>query len=122
MLDVGLVVEIKPLDTLDLKVGQDGAKLTRAKLAKKGSTFEAQHELKLLLEGLAELTIRGGKADARAEVEKLDARWRSEAEPILEACAGQGSRGACGDLGRVHPTSRRATDVRAGAQWPKDAD
>jgi DNA repair exonuclease SbcCD ATPase subunit len=84
-LDVGLVVEIKPLDSFDLMVGQDGAKPTRAKLAKKGSAFEAQRELKLSLEGLAELTIRGGKADARAEMEKLEARWRLEAQPALEA-------------------------------------
>jgi len=84
-LDVGLVVEIKPLDSFDLKVGQDGAKPTRAKLAKKGSTFEAQRELQLFLEGLAELTIRGGKADARAEVDELESRWRCEAQPVLEA-------------------------------------
>jgi DNA repair exonuclease SbcCD ATPase subunit len=84
-LDVGLAVEIKPLASFDLKVSQDGAKPTRAKLIKKGSTFEAQRELRLLLEELAELTIRGGKADARTEVDELETRWRLEAKPILEA-------------------------------------
>lgn len=84
-LEVGLMVEIKPLETFDLKVGHDGAKPTRAKLAKKGSTFEAQRELQVVLEGLAELTIRGGKADARTKLEELEARWSREALPVLEA-------------------------------------
>src|SRR5207302_1566137 len=43
----------------------------------------------LYMEGLAELTIRGGKSDARAEVEELEARWCREAQPVLEAARAQ---------------------------------
>jgi DNA repair exonuclease SbcCD ATPase subunit len=84
-LDVGLMVEINPLASFELKVSRDGATPIVAKRAKKGSTFEAQRELQVTLEGLAELTMRGGKADARAKVEELEARWRREAQPVLEA-------------------------------------
>lgn len=47
-----------------------------------GQTVEATRRIVVQVDGVT-LEVVGGEADARAEVESLQTRWRSEAEPVL---------------------------------------
>lgn len=85
-LDVGLAVELRPLADVRLRVAvDDGAAEELAGRAPQ--VLEAQRSVAIRVEELLDIAITAGEATARAEAERLRARWNAEALPIFEAAA-----------------------------------
>jgi hypothetical protein len=82
-LKVGLSVEIAPEKKLSVEVASDGGK-AQTEQVDKPATFTADRELSLRFAGVA-ITVSGGAAKSKEKLRKLRARWKSEAEPVLEA-------------------------------------
>ena len=74
------------------------------------STLEAsaRRNLQFDIEGVAEIAVMGGAADAREEVTRFDERWAAEAEPALQ----EADVASIEELSRlVNDTDQRRTEI-----------
>ncbi|MGE3231750.1 MAG: hypothetical protein AB7J30_20160, partial [Hyphomicrobium sp.] len=83
-LNVGLAVDLRPQAEVQLQVAIDGAAVEehagREPLAR-----EAKRSITLRVNDLLEIAVTAGEASARAEAERLRARWNTDALPVLQA-------------------------------------
>jgi chromosome segregation ATPase len=82
-LDVGLVVTVRPHKPLHVTVQRDGERATLYDLKDAALETAAKRQLQLDIEGVAEISLAGGAADARETVDSLQKRWEAEARPFL---------------------------------------
>ncbi len=76
-LEVGLHIAIRPKKKLRASLrADDGAPVDALEAT-------ARREIAIELEGIAEITVSGGAADARKKAMELRARWLAEGEPAL---------------------------------------
>ena len=82
---VGLNLSIQPKRKQLISIRRDGQPPTSHEL--KDAVFEtsAEGRLELDLAGVAAITVFGGARNAREAVDRLEARWAAEAEPVLAA-------------------------------------
>jgi DNA repair exonuclease SbcCD ATPase subunit len=82
--EVGLTVTMRPKRPLQIMVQRDGEQATAHELS--GTIWEtaARRKLQFDIEGVAEITLTGGPADAHWEIARLEKRWASEAVPLLK--------------------------------------
>jgi len=83
-LDVGLSVTLHPKRPLRVTVQRDGAQATLHDVSSSTLETSARRNLQFNIEGVAEIAVMGGAADAREEVARLDQRWAAEAKPTLQ--------------------------------------
>ncbi len=83
-LDVGLYVRIQPKRGLRVTLQRDGADPVEQELKDLPIEIDASHEIRIDIDKVAEIELSGGAQTARDEVERLQKRWLSEAEPALE--------------------------------------
>jgi DNA repair exonuclease SbcCD ATPase subunit len=84
-LDVGLAVTVRPKRDIQLKVQRDGARPEQHELADAAFETSAHRQIRLDIEGIAEIAVSGGAEDARQQLERLESRWQTEALPLLNA-------------------------------------
>jgi DNA repair exonuclease SbcCD ATPase subunit len=84
-LDVGLALTLRPRRKLRFTVQRDGE--APEEIERQGADFEtdARAQIWIDIEGVAEISFRGGEGDAREELARLDRRWQTEALPLLKA-------------------------------------
>jgi len=82
-LEVGLSAALRPSQPLQLNVSRDGETAERTE-ASESVSFTADQQLRIDIEGIAEIHIKGGKPEAREEAEVLKRRWQDVALPLLE--------------------------------------
>ena len=75
-LAVGLALEFTPASAGSADVTQDGEKSQRQFDAGNRLRFEAQQELRLAIEGVGVLEVRGGGRHLRDEAQEATGRWR----------------------------------------------
>ena len=112
-LDVGLSLTLRAKRPMRIAVQSDGVGETTVDLTT--STFEAgaRRQMQLDIEGVAEITISGGAADARQDAERLERLWAIEAGPALQAAGAA----TLEDLGRmVGEAAARDTEIRSARQ------
>jgi hypothetical protein len=83
-LDVGLSVTLRPKRSLSVTVQRDGAQATLHDVSSSTLETGARRNLQFDIEGVAEIAVMGGAADAREDVARLDQRWAAEAKPALQ--------------------------------------
>ena len=83
-LDVGLAIEFTPQHAGAAQATIDGATRPRKFDAGEPLRFEAQRELRLTIDGVGTLQVRGGGRDARAEAEAATDRWRRYADSLFD--------------------------------------
>ncbi len=84
-LEVGLSVAVRPHRPLELQFSRDGEQMQSESLSSLLVTLEAQRQIKLILDELAEVRVTGGTQEVREEAELLRSRWQRQAEPVLAA-------------------------------------
>lgn len=82
-LGVGLHLAVSPKVELHMSVRCDGREPQRSVLKEVVFSADANNEIQLDIEGVAEISLSGGERSVREEVARLQARWSTEAEPIL---------------------------------------
>jgi hypothetical protein len=81
---VGLHLSLRPKRELHISIQQDGRELERI-VAREGLLeASATGEIKLDIDGVAEISLTGGEQSAREEAARLQTRWTAEAEPVLK--------------------------------------
>ena len=109
-LAVGLSAELKPLQPLQLNVSSD-AEPAKPTHASEPTLFTADKQLRIDIEGVAEIQITGGKPEARDKAEGLQKRWRNEVVPVMEK-AGVGTVQELNSLSRQSREKyQQATDL-----------
>ncbi|MGO4881729.1 MAG: AAA family ATPase [Bryobacteraceae bacterium] len=83
-LDVGLSVTLRPKRPLSVAVQRDGEQATLHDVSSSTLEASARRNLQFDIEGVAEIAVMGGAADAREEATRLDQRWAAEGEPALQ--------------------------------------
>lgn len=115
-LEVGLSLALKLPEGTRYSVASDGG----PELAQVGTDTpqltRARGRARARLPGAVELEVSAGDPELRVDLERLEARWRQEAVPLLEAAA-------VGDLDALHERleAERAR-AREVATWRRDAD
>lgn len=84
-LDVGLMVELKAKQPLDVTSENGADKDEQQVQARSVAKFEADSRLTLTIEGIADIVIQGGKPKARERHQKLSAQWDKDVKPALKA-------------------------------------
>jgi chromosome segregation ATPase len=110
-LDVGLVVTLRPKKPLHVSVQRDGERVTLYDLKQKALETTAKRQLELDIEGVAEISLAGGAADARETVEALEKRWAAEARPILQQAG----------VATIDDLARLISEAEQGASTATDA-
>jgi DNA repair exonuclease SbcCD ATPase subunit len=80
---VGLHVGLRPKRELSISVRRDGGNPELAVVKKKLFEAIANGDIVLDIDGVAEISLTGGRESARQEVARLQTRWMAEAEPLL---------------------------------------
>jgi DNA repair exonuclease SbcCD ATPase subunit len=83
-LDVGLVVTVRPQKPLRATVQRDGERAALYDMSDAAFETTAQRKLVIDIEGVAEIVLAGGPADAREILDGLEKRWAAEARPLLQ--------------------------------------
>jgi DNA repair exonuclease SbcCD ATPase subunit len=82
-LGVGLHLAVSPKVELRMSVRRDGGEPQRNVLKEVVFSADANNEIQLDIEGIAEISLSGGEHSVREEVARLQARWSNEGEPVL---------------------------------------
>ena len=83
-LAVGLALEFTPENTGSAEVTLDGETRTRELNAGETVRYEAERELRLAIDGVGVLQVRGGGRHLRQEAEAAADRWRKVADSLFE--------------------------------------
>ena len=83
-LAVGLVLEFTPQNTSNAEVTLDGETRTRKLNADERVRYEAERELRLAIDGVGLLQVRGGGRHLREEAETAADRWRRFADSLFD--------------------------------------
>lgn len=110
-LDVGLVVTLRPHRPMQVNVQRDGERTTLYDLKDAALETTARRQLQLDIEGVAEISLAGGAADARENVDALEKRWAAEARPLLQ----QAGVSTIDDLARVVAEAEQGAGAAAAA-------
>jgi DNA repair exonuclease SbcCD ATPase subunit len=83
--DVGLALTLRPRRELRFTVQRDGEAVEEH--AQQDADFEtdARAQIRINIEGVAEISVSGGAGEAREELARLDRRWQTDAVPLLKA-------------------------------------
>ena len=81
-LRVGISVDIRPTRQITARIRTDDTPVQDAVLTEPTS-LDASSELRVTLDDVAEIDIRGGSADARRETEALRQRWHEQTSEIF---------------------------------------
>ncbi|HEY6347544.1 MAG TPA: AAA family ATPase [Bryobacteraceae bacterium] len=84
-LNVGFSVRLQPSQELRVRIQRDGGEPTEHILSGNALETSARGQLRIDIDNVAEIAVSGGASDARAAKERLEARWRAEAQPALGA-------------------------------------
>jgi DNA repair exonuclease SbcCD ATPase subunit len=103
-LNVGLAVELRPLADVRVQVALDGG-ASEEVASREPLIRDAKRSVAIRVDELLDIAITAGEATARAEAERLRARWNGEALPVL-AAAGVSS------LGDLEERCRQAEALR----------
>jgi chromosome segregation ATPase len=107
-MDVGLSVMLHPKRPLRVTVQRDGEQATLHDLSSSALETSARRNLQFDIEGVAEIALMGGAADAREEVARLDQRLAVEATPRLQ----EADVATIEELARVvNETAQRQTEI-----------
>jgi hypothetical protein len=82
-LDVGLHVKLQPKRELHVAVRRDEESQTQHDLTGELLEASASREIRLDIEDLAQITVSGGAQDSRDALQRIQDRWRAEAQPVL---------------------------------------
>ena len=83
-LAVGLALEFTPENTGSAEVTLDGETRTRELNAGEKVRYEAERELRLAIDGVGVLQVRGGGRHLRQEAETAADRWRKYADSLFD--------------------------------------
>jgi trimeric autotransporter adhesin len=83
-LAVGLVVTVTPAAALELRIARDGGP-AEVRTTDQPVEVDAEVAVELGIGPLATVRVRGGRREAQARVAALEARWRAEVVPQLQA-------------------------------------
>ena len=83
-LAVGLALEFTPEDDSSAEVTLDGETRTREFNAGERVRYEAERELRLTIDGVGVLQVRGGGRHLRQEAETATRRWRQFADSLFD--------------------------------------
>ena len=83
-LAVGLALEFTPENASAAEVTLDGETRTREFNAGERVRYEAERELRLVIDGVGVLQVRGGGRHLRQEAETATDRWRKYADSLFE--------------------------------------
>ena len=83
-LAVGLVIEFTPVNSGNAEVTRDGETRTRELDAGEKVRYEAERELRLAIDGVGVLQVRGGGRHLREEAETAVDRWRKYADSLFD--------------------------------------
>jgi DNA repair exonuclease SbcCD ATPase subunit len=109
-LDVGLVVTVRPKKPLRATVQRDGERAALYDLRDAAFETSALRKLLIDIEGVAEIALAGGAADARETLDALEKRWATEARPLLQEAGAS----TIDDLRRIiADASQRGADITA---------
>lgn len=110
-LDVGLSVTLHPKRPLRITLQRDGEQATVHDLSSSTLETSARRKLQFDIEGVAEIALSAGAADAREEMDSLEKRWATEARPLLQD-AGVAT---IEELARIlNETAQARTEIEAG--------
>jgi DNA repair exonuclease SbcCD ATPase subunit len=84
-LEVDLSVTLRPHRMIEVTATSDGGEKEELGLVSAEETFSAHRQLELVLEGVADILVRGGDEAAHEQLRQLQQRWQEEAEPMLAA-------------------------------------
>jgi hypothetical protein len=82
--NVGLSVTVRPKRALRVEIQRDGEPRTSHDLNASPLDTAARRQLQVDIDGIAEIAVSGGAADARERMEALERRWATEAAPLLQ--------------------------------------
>src|SRR5262249_35683418 len=82
--DVGLHVRIKPKRALRLTAKRDGSEAALHEVKDTPLEISAGRDIRIEIDKVAEIVFSGGAQTARNDVDRLQKRWLTEAEPALE--------------------------------------
>lgn len=121
-LEVGLSVSVKPKKRLDVRLQVDGGE-TREETLSLPVQLEAERRLRLEIEDLVEVQVRGGSQELREEVDALAERFEAKAGPWLAKTGvatveelEAASRGAEAELRRAADLEQEAASLLAQAE------
>jgi hypothetical protein len=101
--NVGVAVMVRLKRPLRVEIRRDGEASTSHELTTAAVDASAQRQLHVDIDGIAEIAVSGGAADARDRMEAIEKRWAAEAAPLLRE-AGAGS---IEELGRMAEDSAK---------------
>lgn len=81
---VGLYVEVRPKRELRLAIRRDDGDIESSLIKNGKFDATARSEIRLEIDDVAEISLSGGAASARAELARLQMRWITEADPVLK--------------------------------------
>ena len=82
-LEVGISVDIRPARQIAARIRTDGDRVQDAVLSEPTS-LDASSRLRLTLDDVAEIDIRGGSSEARREAEDLRQRWYERTSQLFD--------------------------------------
>ncbi len=82
-LAVGLTVDFTPERAGQAELTIDGETRQRRYAAGERLAYQAEHELRLTLDGIGAIEVRGGGRDRQREAQAAAERWQAEAAPIF---------------------------------------
>jgi len=86
-LGVGLHLAIVPKRELVIAIRRDGGISEEMGATVAPVETNAKREIRIDIDGIAEISLAGGEESAREETARLHSRWAAEAEPVLKATA-----------------------------------
>lgn len=108
--NVGLSVTVKPKHVLRVEIQRDGEKPTSHDLGAAALDASARRQLRLNIDGVAEISVSGGAEDARERMAVLEKRWAAEGAPLLREAGAADVE----DLARkVHEAEQRESEIES---------